>query len=455
MKDGNAKPNPAENPLDELAEKYESPGLLARLAIIARGIGRKHSTREYKLAKIELQRTFALVVAIVAVVLLVAVVAVMTAISALKPEEYQVTIATVEEPAPPEPPPEPPESDPVDMAKEVDPTLGVSIDIDVPQSEPSEPAVPPPEPGATSAVQPVKSPVSMDVVGAVKLNGIDGGQGSDFGTLIKGGGGGAGGVPKGALVGEIIDLKRNAEGERRDVDYLGGDYWRVVGDLFRKRFSDAAYKEAYRIPRRVALTHVWIPPQSAENGPKAFGADELMEPKYWLAHYTGELVPARSMRCRFFGYFDDCMVVAVDGKVVLDVFYAMQPGQASPTTGWKTPDPAASRWTAPQGACKMMAGDWIDFTAGKPVRIDIAFGEKPGGALGGLLCIEEAGAVYDKTPEGRPKWPVFASRPLAITEKMKLEEAAYGIGVDSPRFNAKPSGSSDYTKGDVEVEVTL
>lgn len=447
--------------IEEIGARYESVTLGQRLKTLVRGLGQPHGTRAYKAARIELQRLAAPLAAVVLVVLLVAVLIVVTAVSAQKTDVIEVQIATLEpDPVVIDPIPEEPDEPPdVKMDEPLDAFALDTTDLSPPSLETVAPPSPTPGGEPTRLVAAVPSPVTMAaVVGTSKPRGL--GDGSGFGTAL-GSGAGRKGLPEGALLGEIIDLKRNAKGEDRTAA-LGSlhatrDYWERVNEMFRGRFSPESCREVYRLPMRVALTSLWVPPQSADNGPAAFGADKLMEPKYWVAHYWGSLTPTKDIRCRFIGYFDDLLVVAVDGKVVLDVHWAMDPAARSVTTGWKSPDPAASRFAAPQAACRMIVGDWVTFKAGRTVQLDIACGEKPGGAVGGLLCIEEEGAAYDRMPDGRPKWPIFTTVPLSERQKQTFEKVGYGIGINPPRFNYRPKVDAREVlkKTDVGVDVSI
>ncbi len=447
--------------LEAIAERYETRSLPARFAAMCRGLGKPRASRDYKEARVELQRMIAPLAAVVTIGVFFAVLVVVTATSSMKKKVVEIEIApldddppkVVELPVEPETPPE------VDPAKTINVDISISSDIKAPDLS----TIAPPSPqGETTQVnvQRSPSPVAMPLPGGVKFGRPDL---NGFGVQVgDGGGGGSGGVPEGALIGEIIDLKRNAAGENR-IASLGSlqatdDYWERVNEMVKGRFSDASCRNAYRLPMRVALSSLWIPPQSADNGPKAFGAAELMEPKYWVAHYSGTLVPVKKSRCRFFGYFDDCLVVAIDGRIVLDVNWAMDPSKPSRVSGWKSPDPAASRFPAPQPACRMIAGDWIDFAPGKGVAIDIVCGEKPGGQIGGLLCIEEQGAEYEKCADGRPVWPLFTTLPMSARKKLELEQSqGYRIGTNGPRFNYKPRANAraQVSRDDVPVVVTF
>ena len=92
---------------------FNDAGILKRMSILFRGLGRPCSSREYKLARIELQRLTAPLVAVTTVSLAVIVLVVVTAIQSQGRETIPVYIAPIDDPPTPEPtpvePPEPPE----------------------------------------------------------------------------------------------------------------------------------------------------------------------------------------------------------------------------------------------------------------------------------------------------------------------------------------------------------
>ena len=135
--------------LEEIGEKYEEKGFFKRLGEMSSGLKMPHDSREYKLARIELQRLAAPLIAIVAVTMFVIVLVVVTAIQGQKKEIVEVQIAeieedetTLEETPEEEPPPE---------------------DIEPPPMEEVEIMVDTPNPGPVSQLTPVAGPPSQQV----------------------------------------------------------------------------------------------------------------------------------------------------------------------------------------------------------------------------------------------------------------------------------------------------
>ena len=133
--------------LDEIAKKYEDKGFFRRLGDMFTGLGKPHDTREYKLARIELQRLSAPLVAIIVPVLFGVVLCVVTMISGQKKDKIEVNIASVEE-----------ETEELKEEEEIPPD-----DIEPPPMEEVEITVDTPNPNPVSNVTPVPSPPSAQV----------------------------------------------------------------------------------------------------------------------------------------------------------------------------------------------------------------------------------------------------------------------------------------------------
>ena len=129
-----------------LGEKYREKGYFKRLKDMFSGLGKPHNTAEYKLARIELQRQAAPLIAVTTVLLLVIVMVVMTMMPKDKGDALEVTIAeATPDPQVEEPPEEPPD------------------DIEPPPIEEVDVMVDTPNPGPVSEITPVASPPSQQV----------------------------------------------------------------------------------------------------------------------------------------------------------------------------------------------------------------------------------------------------------------------------------------------------
>ena len=133
--------------LEEIGEKYEVKGFFRRLSDMFKGLGEPHDTREYKLARIELQRLAAPLIAIVTVVLFVVVLIVVTAVNGTDKEKIDFTVA------------KPEEEEPI-LEEEVEPPPD---DIEPPPLEDIEIVMDNPNPGPVSEITPVAAPPAEQV----------------------------------------------------------------------------------------------------------------------------------------------------------------------------------------------------------------------------------------------------------------------------------------------------
>ena len=159
-----------EEHLSELEEAYAEVGLFRRISRMVKGLGRPHASAEYKLARTELQRLAAPVVAVVAPVVFVVVLCVMTDITGQAKRAIQIDVArTQEEETPLEEEGEQAEIEPPDE-------MEVEMEIETPSDVPTQvtdvvapnPTTAAPEqtlrqPDPTS-VSLVKSPVTMNSI---------------------------------------------------------------------------------------------------------------------------------------------------------------------------------------------------------------------------------------------------------------------------------------------------
>lgn len=156
-----------EGHLSELEEAYAEVGFFRRISRMVKGLGRPHASAEYKLARTELQRLAAPIVAVVAPVVFVVVLCVMTDITGQAKRAIQIDVArTQDEETPLE---EEGEQMEVETADEMEVEMEIEMPSDLPTqvadvvapsaSAPSvEQTLRPPDP---TSVALVKSPVSM------------------------------------------------------------------------------------------------------------------------------------------------------------------------------------------------------------------------------------------------------------------------------------------------------
>ena len=134
----------------------------------------------------------------------------------------------------------------------------------------------------------------------------------------------------------------------------------------------------------------------------------------WMAWYRGRVVPPRKGRFRFWGYADNHLLVAMDGK---PVFEGSRDSPFSEIGIPRTDNPALPCLIAPAGFAN---GPWIE-SDGEARQLDILFGEIGGVLTSGLLLIEWEGEAYEETFWGQPQWPIFMTEFPNAAEVAGLE----------------------------------
>ncbi len=159
--------------LTAINARYDEKSFFRRFGEMVVGLGRPRATREYKLARIELQRLVAPFIAIVSVVLFIVVLIVMTAVSGQAKKVIEVQIAQIEEDEPDleeqidEPPPDEIEPPPEDLDIVVDVPNPGPVSQLTPQAVPTKTTQVSVKPATQDAVAFIDSPVTMkDMVGS-------------------------------------------------------------------------------------------------------------------------------------------------------------------------------------------------------------------------------------------------------------------------------------------------
>ena len=152
---------------EQLAEemaKYEEEGYFKRLGKMFVGLGRKHSSREYKEAVLELQRQIAPLLAILLPVIGAIILFVVTALDTTSEQKFDVEIAEVEEAEkleeePPKPPDVVPPPEDVDIQVDTpNASPVVTTDVSAPVSNEPQSFKPAPADSALLSNSPVKLP---------------------------------------------------------------------------------------------------------------------------------------------------------------------------------------------------------------------------------------------------------------------------------------------------------
>ncbi|MCH8540830.1 MAG: hypothetical protein LAT58_08685 [Opitutales bacterium] len=214
-----------------------------------------------------------------------------------------------------------------------------------------------------------------------------------------------------SLVGTFYDVKQDREGKRRGINLPRG-FRQELQRLHESGLSEEVFADFYKVPRKMYLTHLAVEKQEAQMATEVFDVEQYVEPRGWLIHYRGYIQPERRGTFRFVGAGDDVMMVYIDGEIVLEANWGH-----TAVGAWSQDRGEPSNHHNPFSGSENRYGDWIEF-GNRPVRIDILFGENPGGRMGGALFVQEKGKRYETQSSGpdQPVLPLFATAPLLEEE---------------------------------------
>ena len=238
-----------------------------------------------------------------------------------------------------------------------------------------------------------------------------------------GGGGGAG------LIGKFYDLKQDRN--RKKLPYGGGfpEYIAIINRLAAQGFSESAMQQYYQASVLMQYSQLMIPASTpAEDAPKAFAVENEVEPRGWFIHYSGTVIPPTPGEYRFVGFFDDLLIVYVDGKPVLDGSWVPMANVGKGAYD----DSLRQEFHGPAvlgSARTAYMGKWIKLSG--PTKIDIVIGETPGGKVGGLLMFEQKGVEYAKRSDGTPILPLFSVGRIA-DDRIRKDPNAQRYGLLDP-----------------------
>ncbi len=231
------------------------------------------------------------------------------------------------------------------------------------------------------------------------------------------------------LEGTFFDLKQKPDGSpaKMDEKYFN----EVVKDFARSWKVSQFEKNYFQVPNKKFATMFQLPLMSAEKAPEAYKVGDVVQPKQWVAYYTGKIAAPETGRYRFWGIGDDVLMVRVKNRLVIDAKYFK--GQI---TDWQSNDENNRKFKPGHGETPMAVGDWFSLSKGKPADIEVLIGERPGGRCYFRLFIEQKGVDYPTAPDGRPILPIFKMQdvPEELIPKIKLDP---NVGtVEGPNFGA-------------------
>jgi len=126
-------------------------------------------------------------------------------------------------------------------------------------------------------------------------------------------------------------------------------------------------------------------------------------------------MPPQPGRYRFWGYADNHLLVAIDGKPVFEGSRRDSPFKELGISRSNHPSYPCLNATA-----GFASGPWFELGS-DGVQLDIVFGEIMHHQTSGLLLVEREGASYKETYWGQPRWPLFLTEPPTGDEVAGLE----------------------------------
>lgn len=242
------------------------------------------------------------------------------------------------------------------------------------------------------------------------------------------------------LVGTLYDFKQT---DKRDAVEMNDERYFETLRRFCGSWDSNRLKNFFQAPREKFSTVFYIPTLGAEAAPRAFGVEGIVEPRYWLIHYRGEIAAPETGRYRFWGYGDDVLIVRVRKREVLQANW-----NDRKAIDWKSDDELNRQYKIfNRNQETLFVGDWISLKKGEKVPIDILIGECGGGMFASALMIEQQGASYDTASDGRPILPVFKTK--AIQEKLaqQMQVNTEEVTLRGPSFGSIATPRSGVNAG--------
>jgi hypothetical protein len=214
----------------------------------------------------------------------------------------------------------------------------------------------------------------------------------------------------GSLLGRFYDLKQTKDKKPSGLDQDKG-YPDEVSKFVNGGWNESHFAKYFVAPDPLYTTQIFIPKIDADQGPRAFQLGGRVQPKMWVIHYKGTVVPPEGGTFRFVGMADDILVVRFNGKVVLDCGSnrpsGKEPQKYYPADGLRL-DPKMD-WYKGLGV-----GDPIQVQSGSTYDMQVLLGEWPGGDFKAWLMLEKEGAQYEKDSKGNPILPIFKLAPSDV-----------------------------------------
>ncbi len=152
--------------------------------------------------------------------------------------------------------------------------------------------------------------------------------------------------------------------------------------------------------------------------PRRFGPEGYYATTGWVAWHSGRVTPPQAGRYRFWGYADNHLIAAVDGRPVFDGSRY----DSQFRTQLDIPRNDHPVYPCLNAVAGFASGEWFEVSEGQAVQLDILFGELTANQTAGLLLIEREGAEIDETFWGQPQWPLFLTHVPSSEEVAELNK---------------------------------
>ncbi len=202
------------------------------------------------------------------------------------------------------------------------------------------------------------------------------------------------------FVGTFYDFKRDRDG--RDVPHSLDKAVQDIKEFIRSGWKTVELAHYYHAPKKLYATTMAMPCASSAVAPWAFGEHDTIG-YLWMVHYKGKLVYKDPITFRFWGYGDDFMAVAVEGKLVLSTGWDDYAARITPQ--WQTSSAKSFQYYL--GDNTAVVGDWVTLEAGVALDMEILATEMPGGTFTAMLLVEVQGVEYERNRQNGPILPIF------------------------------------------------
>ena len=218
-----------------------------------------------------------------------------------------------------------------------------------------------------------------------------------------------------SLMGKIFGIKEGTEdigsGENVQTDKIISN---LILPLVRSKFQSQDCLKNFVQGRPLRFSGI---AGSYNNFPEHSSLAPYSRPHGWVTWFNGKIKAPVPGRFRFWGYADNDLLVAVNGKPVFE---------GSRYDSRFRNDLKVFRNNHPSFPCLnsragFARGEWITI-GDQPVQIDLLFGERSENLTSGILLFEQEGVSYEKTYWGQPKWPLFLTELPEEKQLVELDE---------------------------------